>query len=64
MAVDIKGGRGRHVTDGCRQGFDVHSVFQRHGCEGMPEIVEANALTARTAKEPSKDIARSRGISR
>ena len=64
MAVDVKRGRRRHVTDGCRQGFDVHSVFQRHGCEGMAQVVEANALTARTAKDPSEDIARSRGISR
>ena len=23
-----------------RYGFDVHAVLQRHGCEGVPQIVE------------------------
>ena len=47
MGVDIQRGAAGHVADDSAQRLDVHSMLQRGGGEGVPEIVEPEALTLR-----------------
>ena len=64
VAVDIKRSRRRDMPDGCRQRFHVHAVFQCHGCEGVPEIVEAGVLTFGSFQGSVKYLPYRRGMIR
>ena len=46
MAVNIKRGCRGHMTYGCRERFHIHTVLQRHGRKGVPQIVKAHLFTA------------------
>lgn len=64
MGVDIQRGAAGHVADDGAQRLDVHSVLQRGGGEGVPEIVEPEALTLRPLQhclEPFPDGGRIHG---
>ena len=47
MGVDVQGCcRGNMADDGGERLY-IHSMLQRHGCEGVPQVVEANLFTLR-----------------
>ena len=48
VAVDVERGLGADVADHGGERLDVHAVFQRHGCKGMAQIVEADLLAPRS----------------
>ena len=64
--VNVEGKRGGDVgvPEDLRERLGIKALLNAARREGVAQIVEADALTARTAKDPSEDIARSRGVSR
>lgn len=46
VAVDVDGGGGGDVIDDGGEGFHVHAVLQRHGGEGVAQIMEADVRQA------------------
>ena len=43
MGVSVQRETRRVVTEHTADGFHVHAVLERHGCEGVAEIMEAPA---------------------
>ena len=44
VGVDVQRGAAGHVPDHRGEGFDIDSVFQRHGGEQVTQVVEADVL--------------------
>ena len=64
MAVDVERGLGADVANHGGESLDIHTVFQRHGCEGVPEIVEADVLTFSSLQGSVKYLPYRRGMIR
>lgn len=47
VTVNIQRGCGGDMAYGCRERFHIHTVLQRHGRKGVPQIVKAHLFTAR-----------------
>ena len=45
------------------ESLDVHSVFQRRGCEGVPEIVKPDVLAVGPFQYGGQTLSDSSGIS-
>ena len=45
------------------EGLDVHAVFQRCGCEGVPQIVKPDVLAVGPFQYDGQPLADSSGIS-
>ena len=61
VGVDVQGRGRRHVPQHGGEGLDVHTVLQRHGSEGVPQVMEAHLLAPgplQNAVEPSGRLAR------
>lgn len=48
VGINVQRGCRRYMTDDGGQGFHIHAVLQRHGCEGMAQIMEPNLFTSCT----------------
>ena len=51
------------MADDGGEGFDVHAVFQRCGCEGMPQIVKSDVFAVSPFQYGGQPLADSSGIS-
>ena len=47
MGVDVQSRCRGDMADDGRERFHIHTMLQRHGCEGMPQIMEANLFALR-----------------
>ena len=56
MGVDIQGEPGREVPQHSADGFDVHTVLQGDGCEGVAEVVESDLRNACPFQHPLQHI--------
>ena len=67
MGVDIQRGLGGYMTDDGGEGLHIHAMLQRHGGEGMPEVVESHSFAVSPFQdllEPLSDIAGVDGLLR
>ena len=56
MCVGIQGEAGGEVAQHAGHGFDVHSVLERDGGEGVAEVVESDFLDACSFQHPLQHI--------
>ena len=61
VGINVQRGRRRHMAQHGREGLDVHAVLQRHGGEGVAQIVKSDLLAPGTLQndlEPPEHRAR------
>ena len=56
VGVGVQGEAGGEVPQHAGDGFDVHAVLQRQRCEGMAQVVEADAWQSRTFQYPVQHV--------
>ena len=56
MGIGIQREARRVVTQHGGHRFHVHSVLQSHGCEGMTQVMEANAWQPRSFQHPLEHV--------
>ena len=56
MGVGVQREARRVVAEHTADGFDVHAVLERHGREGMPEVVESDAWQPRPFQHPLEHV--------
>ena len=64
VAVDIQRGFCADVADHSRQGLNVHAAFERHGSEGMAQVVEADTLAVGSLEDELEAVIECRGVAR
>ena len=55
MRVSAQGEAGVGVAQHAGDGADIHAALQRHGCEGVPQIVKANGFQPQRFHDLSVD---------
>ena len=56
MGVGVQREARRVVTEHTADGLDVHAVLQRHGREGVAEVVKADAGQPRPFQHPLEHV--------
>ena len=56
VGVSVQREARRVVAKHTADGLDVHAVLERHGCEGVTEIVESDARQPRPFQHPLEHV--------
>lgn len=65
VGIGAQGSAAGHMADDGREGLHVHAVLQRHGGEGVAQVVEAHLPASRPLQnglEPLADVAGGDGL--